>query len=73
MKNLYGLFSLGGFMATMLCYVLARIDVTKLELIITFLTWIGIEVIIWGIQKLFHFLFQNEKRARMKRPAHSRS
>ena len=62
MKNLYGLFSLGGFMATMLCYVLARIDVTKLELIITFLTWIGIEVIIWGIQKLFHFLFQNEKK-----------
>lgn len=73
MKNLYGLFSLGGFMATMLCYVLARIDVTKLELIITFLTWIGIEVIIWGIQKLFHFLFQNEKRARMKYPAHFRS
>lgn len=70
MKKLYGLFSLGGFMVTMFCYVLAGIEVTKLGLTITFLIWIAIEALIYGIQKLIHFLFRNEKRTGMKLPAH---
>lgn len=52
MKHIFGIITLGGFMATMLCYVLAGVDVTKPELVVTFFTWIGIETILYGIRKL---------------------
>lgn len=72
MKNLYGLLSLGGFMVTMLCYVIAKIEVTKPELVLTFLTWIGIELVLLGIRKLVTHLFRHEKRARVNVLAPSR-
>lgn len=72
MKNMYGLLSLGGFMITMLCYVIARVEVTKPELVVTFLTWIGIELILFGIRKLVAHFFRHEKRARIDTLAHSR-
>ena len=70
MNKVYGLFSIGGFMATMLCYVIAGIEVTKLELTITFLTWLGMEVLIWGIQKVLRLFLQHKKRAGVSAPAH---
>ena len=62
MKKVNGLLSIGGFMVTMFCYVVAGIEVTKLELIITFLTWIGIEIFIYVIRRLVQILVQHEKR-----------
>lgn len=55
MKYLYGIITLGGFMATMLCYVLARVEVTKPELVVTFFTWLGLEVLFCGIRRLVHY------------------
>lgn len=52
MKYLYGIITLGGFMATMLCYVLARVEVTKPELVITFFTWLGLEALFCGFRRL---------------------
>ena len=49
MKNLYGILAIGGFMVTMLCYVLAGIQVEKSELLITFMIWLGIEGVMHGV------------------------
>lgn len=71
MKKMYGLFSISGFMITMLCFVFADIEMTKLELTITFLAWIVGEVAVNGI---FHLVrWQVQTRRERFRMAHSRS
>ncbi len=52
MNKIYGLFSISGFMLTMLCFVLTGAEVTKLELTIIFLVWIAAEAACSGVIKL---------------------
>lgn len=72
MKKMYGLFAIGGFMITMLCFVLTRKEVTKLELSIIFLAWIMIEVVITMIGKWIHHFLQMKKREGVETPARFR-
>lgn len=55
MKYLYGIITLCGFMATMLCYVLARVEVAKPELVVTFFTWLGLEALFCGIRRVVRY------------------
>ena len=52
MNKIHGLFSISGFMFTMLCFVLTGAEVTKLGLTIIFLVWIAAETVCSGIIKL---------------------
>lgn len=70
MKNLYGLFSLAGFMGTLAVYAILGMEVSKLNLTITFLLWIVLEGIIAGIRRLLQHLIYNKKWTGMKLPAH---
>ena len=70
MKNLYGLFSLAGFMGTMTVYAFLGMEVSKLNLTITFLFWLALEGMIVGIRRLLQHLICNKKWTGMKLPAH---
>lgn len=70
MKKLYGLFSLGGFMATMAVYAVLGMEVSKLNLTLTFLIWIVLEGAIAGIRKLLWHILHNRKRGCFMRQPH---
>ncbi|MDE7366912.1 MAG: hypothetical protein K2N24_06120 [Lachnospiraceae bacterium] len=70
MKNLYGLFSLAGFMGTMTVYAVLGMEVSKLNLTITFLFWLALEGMIVGIRQLLRQLTCNKKWTGIKPPAH---
>lgn len=72
MKKMYGLFSISGFMVTMLCFVFAGVEVTKLELTIVFLAWIFGEIAVNGIFYLVRWQLQI-RRERFISMARSRS
>lgn len=66
MKQLHGLIALGGFMGTMLLYAILGMEVSKLNLTVTFLVWIALEGAISGFRKLLMHWLNNRKGADMK-------
>lgn len=70
MKNLYGLFSLTGFMGTMMVYAILGMEMSKLNLTITFLLWLALEGMIAGLRRLLRYLICNRKWTGTKLPAH---
>lgn len=69
MKNLYGLFSLAGFMGTMMVYAVLGLEASKLDLTVIFLLWIVLEGILAGLRQLFRRLRCNKKWTGVKPPA----
>lgn len=72
MNKINGLFSISGFMFTMLCFVLTGAEVTKLGLTIIFLVWIAAEAVCSGIIKLIRRQIQT-RRLRFTEFIHSQS
>lgn len=60
MQKIYGLCSIGGFLATMLVFAILGLEATKLDLTLLFLAWLLLEGMIVGVQKLLRHLFKTE-------------
>lgn len=69
MKNLYGLFSLAGFMGTMMVYAVLGLEASKLNLTVTFLVWIALEGLLAGLRQLFRHFSCHKKWTGVKPPA----